>query len=83
MIFALLQTRLIGHIRAMIQGGEMTERGLAQRVRASQPHVHNILKGARSPSPELCDHLIRELEIPIERLLTQEDLTRIQTRSRF
>lgn len=64
----------------MIRSGELTERGLARRLNASQPYIHNILKGIRSPSPAFCDHIIEILHIPMEALLRPEDLAGIRKR---
>jgi transcriptional regulator with XRE-family HTH domain len=76
MDFALLQKRLIAHIRARVRGGEVTERRLARVTGISQPHVHNVLKGVRALSPELADHLLRELRINLLDLLEPEEMKR-------
>ncbi|MCC6342245.1 MAG: XRE family transcriptional regulator [Bryobacterales bacterium] len=80
MILTYLRLRLLEDLHRRIRGGEFTERGLARRLAVSQPHIHNILKGARVMSLELADHIIAELEIPAERLLSAEDLLRIHRR---
>ena len=43
----------MGHLRTRIQNGELTERSLARLTGISQPHIHNVLKGAKILSPEL------------------------------
>ncbi|MCZ2152001.1 MAG: helix-turn-helix domain-containing protein [Bryobacterales bacterium] len=80
MILTCLRRRLLEDLLRRIHGGEFTERGLAHRLGVSQPHIHNILKGTRTMSLELADHIIADLEIPAERLLSVEDLRRIHQR---
>jgi hypothetical protein len=55
MDFQLLQIRLIAHIKARVRNGDGTERSLARLSGISQPHMHNVLKGARVFSPELAE----------------------------
>ncbi len=69
MNFQLLQIRLIAHIKARVRNGEGTERGLARLAGISQPHMHNVLKGARVLSPELADQVLRRLRIDLLDLL--------------
>jgi transcriptional regulator with XRE-family HTH domain len=70
-----LQERLLGLLRTRIQNGELTERSLARLTGISQPHIHNVLKGARSPSPELCDVILRWLRLSPLDLLSHDELT--------
>ena len=65
MDFQLLQGRLIAHIRARVQNGEITERSLARLSGISQPHLHNVLKGARSLSPTVADKILPHLRIDL------------------
>lgn len=69
MDFALLQRRLLEHVRDRVRNGEFTERGLARHIGISQPHLHNLLKGARMPSVELADHLLHSLDLDLAWLL--------------
>ncbi len=61
MDFETLQRRLLARVRTCVQNGQMTERGLARMVGISQPHMHHILKGARSLSLENADRILRRL----------------------
>jgi hypothetical protein len=72
--FHTLRTRLIAAVNARLQNGEFTERGLARILRASQPHVHNVLKGTRTLQWDLADRLIAELGIKMLDLWTEEEL---------
>jgi transcriptional regulator with XRE-family HTH domain len=74
MDFALLQQRLVAHIRERVRGGEVTERRLARLTGISQPHVHNVLKGVRALSPALADHFLRELRISVFDLLEPQEM---------
>jgi len=65
MDFRLLQVRLIEHIERRVHNGETTERSLARRSGISQPHLHNVLKGARSMSPEMADQILHCLHIDL------------------
>jgi hypothetical protein len=71
--FQLLQIRLIAHIKARVRNGEGTERGLARLSGISQPHMHNVLKGARVFSPELADQVLKRLRIDLLDLLEGSD----------
>ncbi len=70
MYFADLHQRLLGHIRALLDRGETTERRLARQAGLSQSHLHNVLKGARGLSNELADRLLRHLELTVVDLLS-------------
>jgi hypothetical protein len=69
MDFQLLQIRLIAHIKARVRNGDGTERSLARLSGISQPHMHNVLKGARVFSPELADQVLKRLRIDLLDLL--------------
>jgi plasmid maintenance system antidote protein VapI len=68
--FADLRQRLLLVINRRINNGEFSERGLARIVGISQPQVHNVLKGARSLTPETADLLLEKLGISLLELLT-------------
>lgn len=74
MYFESLQQRLIAHVHGLVQRGELTERGLARRTGISQPHLHNMLKGARVLSPPMADLILRQLHMTVLDLLEAEDL---------
>jgi len=67
--FAELLTAVNGVVRTRVRNGYATERGLALLVGVSQPHLHNVLKGARQMTPALADRLIKALEIDLGELL--------------
>ncbi len=74
MYFETLQERLLKSVRWRVENGELTERRLAGIVGISQPHMHNILKGARSLSPETADRILRALEMSVLDLFLEETL---------
>jgi len=73
MDFRLLQTRLIAHVRARVRNGELSERGLARLTGISQPHIHNVLKGARLLSMDMADQILQSLRINLADLVTAGD----------
>ncbi len=73
MYFEILHARLIAAIRSRVRNGEMSERGLARLAGISQPHMHNVLKGARSLSSGSADIILRSLRMNIFDLLEDED----------
>jgi transcriptional regulator with XRE-family HTH domain len=72
MLFADLRMTLISVLRARVRNGELTERGLARLVGVSQPHIHNVLKGARTLSPELSDQILQHLRISLLDLIERD-----------
>lgn len=60
-----LREQVLGHIRS----GETTERGLAHLTAISQPHLHNVLCGARSLTPAVGDVLLHTLGIDLTDLI--------------
>ena len=73
MRFCLLLERLRAELERRIRSGEWTERSLARRLGVSQPHIHNVIKGIRTMSPTLADHILDELRIPMALLLRDEE----------
>ena len=73
MDFRLLQNRLVSHIRARVRNGEISERSLARLTGISQPHIHNVLKGARLLSAEMADQILQRLRIDLVDLLTANE----------
>jgi hypothetical protein len=67
--FRFLQMRLVGHVRARVRNGEISERGLARLTGISQPHIHNVLKGARLLSTAMADQMLQRLHIDLAELL--------------
>ena len=64
MYFERMHERLLESLRRRLQNGEATERGLARRIGISQPHLHNVLKGAKNLSPRMADRILLELGLP-------------------
>lgn len=73
MDFQRLQLRLISHVRTRVRNGEISERGLARFTGISQPHIHNVLKGARLLSPEMADQIMGRLHIDLSDLIQGSD----------
>ena len=72
MDFKFLQSRLLANLRTRLRNGEITERRLARLTGISQPHIHNVLKGARILTPKMGDRLLRRLNISLADLLPGE-----------
>ncbi len=72
--FATLHRRMLSHVRGLLANGELTERGLARMVGVSQPHIHNVLKGARVLTSDVGDLLIGALELSLLELAENEEL---------
>ena len=51
-----------------IASGETTERALAIRAGISQSHLHNVLKGVRSMTPDIADRLIATLRLTLDEI---------------
>jgi hypothetical protein len=73
MDFRLLHLRLVSHVRYRVRNGEISERGLARLTGISQPHIHNVLKGARLLSTDMADRIVRRMRIDLADLLTAEE----------
>lgn len=73
MYFEILHARLAASLRERVRNGELTERGLARLLGLSQPHVHHVLKGARTLSPRTADAVLRRLGLTAADLLTAEE----------
>jgi hypothetical protein len=65
MYFETLQARLIGAVNLRVRNGELTERRLARMIGISQPHMHNLLKGARILSPQMGDRILKKLRMSV------------------
>ena len=60
-----LMERIRSRVNGLINNGQMTERGLAKKTGISQPHIHNVLKGARHMTPEIADLMMRQMKISL------------------
>jgi hypothetical protein len=76
MRFGDFQKMLVASLRARVRNGELTERGLAKAVGVSQPHLHNILKGVRTLSPDIGDQILTKLNLSLFDLLDTEHAAR-------
>ena len=74
MTFLKLRDRMTATLRERVQRGELTERRLARLTGISQPHIHNVLNGKRSLSPEAADRVITTLGINLLDLVEPEEL---------
>ena len=63
MLFGDLREALLECLRARVRNGQLTERGLARLTGISQPHMHNLLKGVRTMSPEIGDRILYHLRL--------------------
>src|SRR5689334_18090603 len=68
-LFSTLQQRLIQRLKNEIHSGNLTERALARRAGLSQPHIHNLLKGIRSPTVESADAMLCAIAAGVSDLL--------------
>jgi hypothetical protein len=76
MYFQSLQLRLIAHVHERVRRGELTERGLARLTGISQPHLHNMLKGARVLSAPMADLILHQLHMTVLDLIGAEEPSR-------
>lgn len=74
--FANLRLRLVASVREKIRSGELTERGLARLTGISQPHIHNVLKGKKLFSLDVCDLILEELDLDLLDLIDPEEMRR-------
>ncbi|HEY3739000.1 MAG TPA: hypothetical protein VGL53_04105 [Bryobacteraceae bacterium] len=56
-----LAQRLVRDLANLIRAGGMTERSLAVHLGLSQPHLHNVLHGARKLTPVVADQVMERL----------------------
>ena len=80
MKIAALQTRVVRRMSARIRNGEFTERGLARLAGISQSHMHNVLKGVRTLSPELADQILDSLAMSVFDLIEPEEWEELRRR---
>lgn len=74
MDFSAVQMRLIAAAKARVRDGSLTERGLARSIGVSQPHIHNVLKGARILTPFIADKILFALNMSIGCLLREDEI---------
>ena len=83
MIFRDARLKLLAYVRDQVRNGEITERGFARLIGISQPHAHNVLKGVRSLSPDLCDAALKCLHLSLLDLAPLDEMeAQLQQRRR-
>lgn len=75
--FERLLKRLVRRLAARLTNGEFTERGLARILGISQPHLHHILAGKRSLTPQVADGILASLDWSLGELFSGEELMQI------
>ena len=55
--------------RHSVHSGAISERALARKAAISQPHLHNVLKGIRTLSPEAADRLMQAMGVTVPQVL--------------
>jgi len=68
------QYRLLADLQERIHNGDLTERGLARLAGISQPHIHNVLKGARFLSYRSMDTLLKSVNVSLLDLFSRQEL---------
>ena len=74
MNFREAQVRLLSALQDRIRNGDLTERGIGRLTGISQPHVHNVLKGVRTLSPDVFDLVLAALNFSLLDLYSKEEL---------
>lgn len=74
MTFQDARLKLLAYVRNEVHNGELTERGFARLVGISQPHAHNVLKGARNLSPQIFDLILKYLHLSLLDLASTEEI---------
>ncbi len=77
MNIAELFQRLIELARQTVHSGAISERALARKSGISQPHLHNVLKGIRSLSPDGADRLMLALHLTVPLLLSSGNMSEL------
>ena len=74
MTFREAQLKLLAYVVDRIHNGELTERRFARLIGISQPHAHNVLKGARNLSPEIFDSVLKYFHLSMLDLAPIEEV---------
>jgi len=74
MDFHELERRFLEHLRTRVRSGELTERHLARMTGVSQPHIHNVLKGKRTLSPDTADTILHILQLDLLDFIEPQEL---------
>ncbi|HZT31991.1 MAG TPA: helix-turn-helix domain-containing protein [Bryobacteraceae bacterium] len=70
--FRTARLRLVERINHLVHSGQLTERRLARLTGVSQPHIHNILKGIRTLTPDVADLVLEHLDLDLLDLFERE-----------
>jgi transcriptional regulator with XRE-family HTH domain len=71
-----IEERLLDNLRARVKRREISERRLALHTGFSQPHIHNVLKGARQLTAGVADRIMERMGITLEDLFQVSELER-------
>jgi transcriptional regulator with XRE-family HTH domain len=74
--------KLLAYVRDEVRNGDLTERSFARLVGISQPHAHNVLKGARTLSPQIFDLILKYLHLSLLDLAPLDEIEAQLTRRR-
>ena len=74
MNFRDFRERLTSNLKERVRSGQVSERGLARLTQVSQPHLHNVLKGKRTLSPEMADQILFSLRMDLLDLVEPGEL---------
>jgi len=78
-----IEERLLDNLRARVKRREISERRLALQAGYSQPHIHNVLKGARQLTSGVADRLMERLGLDLESLFETSELERVLPHREF
>lgn len=76
--FSQLQQLVLYELRRRVRTGASTERGLAVAIGISQPHMHNVLKGARALSLKKTDAVLGYLGLSVWDLAQQPASAKVE-----
>lgn len=83
MKLVVLQRRIIDNLNARIHNGDVTERDLARLTGLSQPHIHNLLSGARLLTVRCADQILERTGLSVLDLLEPEESARCKKCRKF
>lgn len=66
-----MQQRLLVLLNEKVRRGEMSQRRLARLTGFTQPHIHNVLKGARAMNANLADAALHCLNLSVRDLIAE------------
>ncbi|HZS50830.1 MAG TPA: hypothetical protein VFA54_08225 [Bryobacterales bacterium] len=69
MTFQEIERRLVHLLNEKVRRGEISQRQLARLTGFTQPHIHNVLKGARAMQTQLADAVLACLDLSVSDLI--------------